>query len=80
MGVYIYHITYGHLSLINLIKNPFLQEVYPLVDDDDDSDDDEEIAGYQQQLRQLKRNKFKKKLDSDLEEEAEDDSKLCHWE
>ena len=54
--------------------------MYPLVDDDDDSDDDEEIAGYQQQLRQLKRNKFKKKLDSDLEEEAEDDSKLCHWE
>lgn len=39
---------------------------------EDSDSDDEDIAAYKQQLRQINRNKFKKKLDSDLEEEAEE--------
>ncbi|XP_025110142.1 something about silencing protein 10-like [Pomacea canaliculata] len=46
------------------------EEVLNVAEDSDS--DDEDIAAYKQQLRQINRNKFKKKLDSDLEEEAEE--------
>jgi hypothetical protein len=51
-----------------------VQEVFPLLNNDfeSSSDDDEEIAFMKKQLRQLKRNKFKEKLGSDLEEEEEE--------
>ncbi|KAK7501065.1 hypothetical protein BaRGS_00007550 [Batillaria attramentaria] len=49
------------------------EEVLPVVESSDS--DDEEIAMYKQQLRQMKRMKMKKKMDSDLEDEGgpEDD-------
>lgn len=49
------------------------EEVLPVVESSDS--DDEEIAMYKQQLRQMKRMKLKKKMDSDLEDEVgpEDD-------
>ncbi|XP_070195441.1 something about silencing protein 10-like isoform X2 [Littorina saxatilis] len=50
-------------------------DLFP-IDDDDSDDDDEEIAGFKQQLRQLRRNKFKKNMDSDLEEEEEKEEEV----
>ncbi|KAL8619202.1 hypothetical protein ACOMHN_049984 [Nucella lapillus] len=48
------------------------QEVYGLGESSDS--DDEGIAQMQQQMRQIKRNKVKKKLGSDLEDDTEDEA------
>ncbi|XP_076441586.1 something about silencing protein 10-like [Babylonia areolata] len=47
------------------------EEVYGI---DESDSEDEEIAQMQQQLRQIKRNKIKKKLGSDLEDDTEDEA------
>ena len=41
----------------------------------DEEESDEEIAQMQQQLRQIRRNKVKQKMDSDLEPDDEDEGK-----
>ncbi|XP_071117212.1 something about silencing protein 10-like [Haliotis cracherodii] len=52
------------------------EEVMNVVSDDDllsSDDDDDEIRMYKTQLRRLRQHHLQKKMDSDLEEEAEDD-------
>ena len=51
-----------------------LQEgVLDIASDDSDDENDAEIQNYKKQMRQLKRQGFKEKMESDIEEEDEDD-------